>query len=440
MKFIDRMISAFGPARARPQPNAAVQDSGGGVTITSAKDLDDYLRDGETGSAGVSVTPDRSLKVAAVWACVRIIAGAVATMPLGLKQRVDARMRLDASDHPLWKVLRRRPNSWMTSSALRRMLTAHVLLRGNAYCLIVRSLGRVIQLIPLHPDRVRVDQMDDLSLVYTFTRKDGRQVVLPQSEVFHLMGLTLDGFTGVSVISYAAAMIGLSIATDRHSGALFANGTNIGSVLRAKKELGAEAQATLRASLEAYRGAENANKTLILEEDMEFEKLGMTAADAQLVENRKLTRTDIAMFFGVPPHMIGDTEKSTSWGSGIEQQSQGFVAYTLQDWLTTWEETIGRDLITEKEADDGLFAKFNTAGLIRGDMAARFAAYAVARQWGWMSVNDILAREDENPIVGGDVYLQPLNMAEVGKPGTNLPSDALKALNQLIAERSGEKA
>lgn len=437
MNFIDRIMSAFGPARSQGQPRAAVQEAGGGIVIASAKDLDDYIRSGNETTSGEVVTPVTSLKVAAVFACVRIIAGAVGNMPLRLRRRTGPRSSEDASDHPLWKVLRRRPNGWQTPRLFRWLLTTHVLLRGNGYALIVRSMNRVIQLIPLNPDRVRVDQLDDNTLVYTFRRKDGVEVVFPQSDIFHLVGFTLDGVRGVSVITFAAEMIGLSRATDKHSAALFRNGTDIGSVLRSKKQLGLEAQTTLRASLEAYRGAENANKTLILEEDMEFEKLGMTAADAQLIENRKLTRSDIAMFFGVPPHMIGDTEKSTSWGSGIEQQGQGFVAYTLQDWLTTWEETIQCRLLPDDAAE---FAKFNPAGLIRGDMAARFAAYAVARQWGWYSVNDILELEDRNPIDGGDVYLTPLNMAEVGKAPSNLPADALKALNALIADRSAKES
>jgi HK97 family phage portal protein len=432
MRAFDRLRAMFRPA-AKDAPRAAVQEAGGGVTITNAQELEHFLRLGGVAVGGMTVTPESAMRVGAVFACVRIIAGAVATMPLALKRRMDSRTREDASDHPLWTVLRR-PNSWMTRSAFRRMLTAHVLLRGNAYAMIVRGVGgKVIALWPMHPDRVRCEQLDDMSVVYIYRRKDGREITLPKSEVFHLVGLTLDGVTGVSVIRYAASMIGLSLATDAHGQAMFANGTNVGSVLKAKGQLGLEAQAVLRASLEAYRGAENAHKTLILEEDMDFEKLGMTAADAQLVENRKLTRGDIAMFFGVPPHMIGDTEKATSWGSGIEQQSQGFVAYTLQDWLTTWEETIERDLIDPIQ-DPGLFARFNTGGLIRGDMATRFAAYAVARQWGWYSANDVLELEDRNPIPGGDVYLTPMNMAEIGKPGSNMPPDALKALRAFIRE------
>lgn len=408
MGFRDRLASWLAPAL---RPMAAVQSASGGRAITTPDELAAFLRDGgpETASGAV-VTPEKALGVAAVYGCVRIIAGAVATMPLGLKRKVDARTRVDVDDDPVALVLRRKPNEWMTPSGFRRMMTGHVLLRGNAYAMIVRSRGRVVELVPMHPDRVRAEQADDLGVVYTYTRKDGRQIVLPQSDVFHLVGLTLDGVNGVSPLRYARETIGLALQTERHGAALFRNGTSLGGVLATPKKLGKEGQEFLRASLDAYRGAENAHKTMILEEGMEFKPLGMTSEDAQFIETRKFTRSDIAMFFGVPPHMIGDTEKSTSWGSGIEQQSLGFVAYTLQDWLTAWEETITRDLIT----DPAMFARFNPAGLIRGDIKTRYGAYAVGRQWGWLSVNDIRGLEDMNPVEGGDTYLEPLNMQPLG--------------------------
>ena len=411
MAFRDLLPAWFGGRSDGPR--AATQSGGGGVTITTAAQLSEYLSSGAGMSAsGAAVTPETAMRVAAVFGCVRIISGAVATMPLALKRRVDARTRQDASDHSLWRVLRKRPNRWMTPSGFRRMMTAHVLLRGNAYALIVRSGNRVVELIPLHPDRVRVVQADDLGLVYTYTRKDGVQATLQQSEVFHLIGLTLDGVTGVSVIQHARESIGLALTAEKHGNTTFANGTVLGAVLKHPKTIGKEAQEALQASLDRYRGAENAGKTLILEEGMDWTPLGMTAEDAQYIETRKFTRSDIAMFFGVPPHMIGDTEKSTSWGTGIEQQSLGFVAYTLQDWLTAWEETIGRDLISE----DDIYAKFNPAGLLRGDINSRYAAYSTARQWGWLSINDIRELENLNPIENGDDYLQPMNMEPAGTP------------------------
>lgn len=373
--------------------------------------LAEFMRGGLTHS-GAHVTPETALGVAAVYACVRIISGSVATMPLSLKKRVDARTRVDASDHALWKVLCRKPNRWMTPSAFRSMMTTHVLLRGNAYAMIVRSRGNVQELLPLDPDRVKVEQLDDLSLVYTYTRKKGGTLVLPQSDVFHLINKTFDGITGVSVLNYARESVGLAIQTEKHGAKLFENGMTLSSIIRHPNQLSDEASNRLKASLEAYRGAENAHKSLLLEEGMDFQPLGMTQEDAQFIQTRQFSRSEIAMFFGVPPHMIGDNEKNTSWGSGIEQQSLGFVAYTLQEWLTAWGETISRDLIGDNEPD--IYAQFKLAGLVRGDIKTRFEAYAIARQWGWASSNDIRELEDLNPIENGDTYLEPLNMVPAG--------------------------
>ncbi|UWL62488.1 MULTISPECIES: phage portal protein [Brucella/Ochrobactrum group] len=406
----------FGGAKPpAASPRASFQDAGGGIVITTAQQLEEALRSGAVTASGTTVTPNSAMRVAAVYACVRIISGAVATLPLHIKRRVDERTRQDASDTPIWTVLRRRPNRWQTPSQFRRMLQAHLLLRGNAYAMIVRSRGNVQELIPLHPDRVEVKQTDDLTLEYTYKRQDGRRIQLAQTEVFHLVGLTLDGVHGVSAISYARETIGLSLAMEDHGASTFRNGARVSGVLKHPNKLGPEAVAHLKAGLEEFRsGGEQEGKNLILEEGMDYARIAMTAEDAQWLEARKFSRTDIAMFFGVPPHMIGDTEKSTSWGTGIEQQSIGFVAYTLEDHLTMWEEAINRDLIG---ADDNLYARFNRAALVKGDIKARWDAYVKGLQWGVYSPNEIRALEDQNPRDGGDVFYPPPNTA--GAPITN---------------------
>lgn len=397
-------------------PRAAASD--GGTEITTPEELEGFLRSGNATASGASVNPDSSMRVAAVFRCVTLIAGAVATMPLQLKRRVSDRETATASDEVEALLFRNRPNRWMTPSAFKRMMQAHVLLRGNAYALkVFDHRQRVVGLLPIHPDRVKPRQRKDLAIEYVYTRPSGGTVVLKQDEVFHLLGLTFDGVEGVSVIKYAREAVGLAMQTERHGAAVFKNGASVGAVLRAKGKLGKEAQDNLRSSLDAYRGADNAAKALILEEDMDFKPLGMTQEDAQYIETRKFSRSEIFMFFGVPPHMGGDTEKSTSWGTGIEQQSLGFVAYTLEDWLTTWEETSNRDLIGAAS----FFYRFNRAALVRGDINTRYQAYNIGRNGGWLSVNDIRAWEDMNPIEGGDEYLQPLNMQPVGAT-SNEPS------------------
>lgn len=412
MSFWSRI---FGGKPAAAEPRAAVQQAGGGVTITTSQELENALRSGSATAAGIAVTPDRAMRVAAVFACVRIRSGVVANMPLHIKRRVDARTREDASDHPLWSIFRRRPNRWQTPSQFKRMLTAHLLLRGNAYAMIVRSRGNILSLVPLHPDRVRCTQNDDLSLSYVYTRKDGGQVRLAQSEVFHLVGLTLDGVNGVSVITYARETIGLSLAMEEHGATVFKNGARVSIVLKHPNKLGKEGLEFLRASLDDYRaGGESEGKALILEEGMDTSRLAMTSEDAQWIESRKFSRSDIAMFFGVPPHMIGDTEKSTSWGTGIDSQTQGFVTFSAEDDLTTWEEAINRDLVTDNDND--IYARFNRASLVKGDIKVRWEAHVKALQWGVMSPNEVRALEDLNPREGGDTFYPPPNTAGGDKP------------------------
>lgn len=400
----------FGGSASATNPRASYQDKGGGIVINTPQDLAKALTAAGLTASGSNVTANSAMKVAAVYACVRIRSGVPANMPLHVKRRVDTRTRQDASDHPLWNVLRRKPNRWQTPSQFKRMLGAHLLLRGNAYAMIVRSRGEVKELIPLHPDRVETRQNDDLSISYVYTRRDGRKVTLEQKEVFHLVGLTLDGVNGVSVITYARETIGLSLAMENHGATVFKNGARVSTVLRHPARLGPEGRENLRASLDEYRaGGESEGKALILEEDMDVKPLAMTAEDAQWIESRKFSRTDIAMFFGVPPHMIGDTEKSTSWGTGIETQTRGFVTFCAEDDLTTWEETINRDLISDDEPD--IYARFNRNALVKGDIKARWEAYTKALQWGVYSPNEVRALEDENPREGGDIYYPPPNTA-----------------------------
>lgn len=392
------------------QPRASFQDGGGGVVINTSQQLEEALRAGSVSSSGAPVTPTTAMKTSAVYASVRIISGAVANMPLHIKRRVDARTREDASDDPLWMVLRRKPNRWQTPSQFRRMMQAHLLLRGNAYAMIVRSVGVVKELVPLNPDRVDLKQNDDLSLEFTYTRKDGRKIKLAQHEVFHLVGLTLDGVHGVSPITYARETIGLALAMENHGATTFKYGARPSTVLVHPKALGPEGIENLRASLDEFRsGGEKEGRALILEEGIDVKPLAMTAEDAQWLGGREFSRVDIAMFMGVPPSMLGDNSGSDSnWGTGLEQKSLGFVAYTLEDWLTTWEETIGRDLI---EDGSNLYARFNRAALVKGDIKARWEAYVKGLQWGVYSPNEIRALEDENPREGGDVYYDPPNTA-----------------------------
>lgn len=391
---------------ARP----AAQSKDGGRVITTSEDLATALRMGLGTHSGSHVTADSAMGVAAVYACVRIISGSVANLPLQVKRRVDDKTREEASDHPLWVLLSRKPNRWQTPAQFKRFMQMSLLLRGNAYAHIVRSRGRVIELLPLQADRMRMSQTDGLELEYEYQRANGRPEKLRQQEVMHLVGMSLDGVSGVSVIKYARETIGLSLAMEQHGATQFKNGLRPSAVLSHPGSLGKEGAEFLRSSLDEFRaGGDREGRALILEEGMKADTLSMTPEDAQWIEGRKFSRSDIAMFFGVPPHMIGDTEKSTSWGTGIEQQGTGFVTFTLEDHLTVWEQTVARDLIGDDERD--IYARFNRSALTKGDIKTRWETHTRAMQWGALSPNEVRAIEDMNPRDGGDIYYDPPNMA-----------------------------
>lgn len=390
-------------------PRNAVQDSGGGVLIRNSHDLEQYMRDGATTKSGAVVNADTAMRQGAVYACVRLLSGPPATLPLHIKRRVDARTREDASDSDLHVLLNRKPNRWQKPHQFKRMLMAHVLLRGNAVCLKVVSRGRVIELLPLDPERVRISQNDDLSIGYRYTRRDGGQSTFRQEEVFHLFGLTLNGFEGVTPITYARETIGLAMAQEGYGASSFKNGLRASGVLTTDQKVSNEARANLKSSLDDYReGGESEGKFLVLEEGLKPAEVKMTAQDAQWVEARKLSRSDIAMFYGVPPSMIGDNSSSDSnWGTGLEQKANGFVTFTLEDYLTMWEEGITIDL----NSDPAIYAKYNRAALVKGDIKARWEAYVKGLQWGVWSPNEVRALEDQNPREGGDIYYPPPNTA-----------------------------
>lgn len=412
-------------SRAAPAMPRASSTIDGGLVINTPAGLEAALREGNVSLSGAMVTADSAMRIGAVFGCVRIITSGVAVLPIDIKQRVDERTRRDRDDHPLSAVLRRRPNGWQTRSQFRRQMQANLLLRGNAYALIVRSpvTGAVQSLIPLHPDRVRVSQQEDLSLIYDYTRRDGVRVRLTQQEVFHLVGLSLDGVSGVSVISYARETMGLAATMERHGAEIFSNGALVSGVLSHPKRLGPENVQTLRESLEDFRahGARGGG-ALVLEEGMTYERIGLSSVDAQWIEEQKFTRSNIAMFFGVPPHMLGDTEKSTSWGSGIEQQRLGYLADVLEDHLTTWEDAINTQLLGAGDLD--IYARFNRSAAVRGDIKTRWESYIRGLQWGVLSPNDVLAMEDRNPREGGDIYYPPPNTAgsATGKDMSNEPA------------------
>lgn len=408
MSYLSNLLGAL---TGRPRASTTYD-----LTNMTPEQVRDFLRVGgsmETAS-GAIVNDNSAMRVAAAWRCVNIISGTVGSLPMDLIRRESEKVRRPAVGHPLRKVLTVKPNIWQTPSEFRRMMQMHLLLRGNAYALKVRVGRDVVGLIPIIPDRVMVEQLPDLSLRYQVTRKSGAVQFYQQSEILHLRGMSLDGVKGLSVIGHMRESLGLALQGEQAGAKLMKNGQFVSGVLKHPGKLSPEAYGRLKASIAESSGSENSGSTRILEEGMDFAAVAMKATDLQFLEQRNFQRYDIAMFFGVPPHMIGATEKTTSWGSGIEQMGIGFVTYTLNDWLVTWQEALKRDVINESEWET-IDVRFFPQALLKGDTKTQWDAFTRGRQWGVYSANDVRALLDLNPREdeAGDDYAVPPNETQV---------------------------
>ena len=366
-------------------------------------------------SSGKAVNEKTALQTTAVYACVRILAETIASLPLHT-YRYSPGGKEKAQDHPLYHLLHSEPNPEMTSFVFRETLMGHLLLWGNAYAQIIRDgRGRVLGLYPLLPSKMLVNRTDQGILFYQY-EKDGRTYFLPDTDVLHIPGLGFDGLVGYSPVAMAKNAIGMAIATEEYGAKFFANGASPGGVLEhpgVVKDPG-----KIRESWNAvYQGSGNAHRVAVLEEGMKFQPIGIPPEQAQFLETRKYQLNEIARIFRIPPHMIGDLEKSSF--SNIEQQSLEFVMYTLDPWVISWEQAISRALFSDSEKRQ-YFVKFNVDGLLRGDYQSRMNGYAVGRQNGWLSANDIRELENLNrisPELGGDLYLINGNMTKLADAG-----------------------
>lgn len=384
------------------------------TTSRAFRDLDDpevaeYLRGGAVSSSGAVVNMSSALGVSTAWRCTLLLSGICGNFPADLMQRVDEKTRVAAVGHPLRTVLTDSPNGWQTPAEFRKMLTGHAINKGDGFALKITSAGRVIALWPLDdPDRMEIVQNDDMSLSYTFTTRKGRKVRLQQSELLHLRGFSVDGIRGIGVLRAAREALGESMSQQSAGGRMLKNGVLAGGAVKTPQALSDEAYARLKADLDSNNaGPENAGKLLILEDGLDYATNMFSAADQQFLEGRRFSRTDIAMFYGVPPFLLGDTEKSTSWGTGLEQQNTGFIQYTGLDLHVMWEQAVRRDLLTKADRDAGFYFKIYADVLLRADAKTRNENYARALGSGggqpWMTVNEVRALEDLPPLPGCDV-------------------------------------
>lgn len=404
--------SLFGFGQARDKPTNKAADAGYSFLF------------GRT-TSGKPVNETTAMQTTAVYSCVRILAETLASLPLHVYKYKDGGGKELVHDHPLYWLLHDEPNPEMTSFVFRETLMSHLLIWGNAYAQVIRDgAGRVMALYPLLPNKMQVERDARGELYYIYSKdtdenpmiKKYGEIILKKDEVLHIPGLGFDGLIGYSPIAMAKNAVGMTLACEEYGASFFANGANPGGVLEHPGIL--KDPAKVRESWNAvYRGANNAHKVAVLEEGMKYQQIGIPPEEAQFLETRKFQLNEIARLYRIPPHMIGDLDKSSF--SNIEQQSLEFVKYTLQPWLVRWEQSLQSSLLLPGEKGT-YFIKLNVDGLLRGDYQSRMNGYATGRQNGWFSTNDIREMENLNPIPaeeGGDLYLINGSMTKLKDAG-----------------------
>nr|DAV96367.1 MAG TPA: Portal [Caudoviricetes sp.] len=426
-----KSLFGFGQARDKPVDKAA--DAGYSFLF------------GRT-TSGKPVNERTAMQTTAVYACVRILAEAVASLPLHVYEYQDDGGKKLVHDHPLYYLLHDEPNPEMTSFVFRETLMSHLLIWGNAYAQIIRDgAGRVLGLYPLLPDKMEVQRDDKGNIYYVYSRnsdenpmfKEYGNIKLKAEDVFHIPGLGFDGLIGYSPIAMAKNAVGMTLACEEYGASFFANGANPGGVLEHPGVL--KDPSKVRESWNSvYRGVSNAHKIAVLEEGMKYQQIGIPPEEAQFLETRKFQINEIARLYRIPPHMVGDLDKSSF--SNIEQQSLEFVKYTLDPWVIRWEQSLQRSLLLPGEKGK-YFIKLNVDGLLRGDYQSRMNGYAVGRQNGWFSANDIREMENMNPIPdeeGGNLYLINGAMTKLADAGVFAKTDTGQQ-NAPAQENSGKR-
>lgn len=364
------------------------------------------LFDGTPSDSGVRVTEDKALTMSAVWRAVNLIAGSIASLPLHAYRTVGAGREIVTSGQAA--DLLANPHEDMTAFEFWEITAAHLLLWGNAYAWKARNAhGRPVKLVGLHPSRVKPGRTSDGVKVYSI---DSGRIVATDEDLLHIPGFSTDGIVGLSPIAVARQGIGLALAAEQYGAKLFGSGSLATGVLETDQRLtSAQADAIHARWKDKRSGLKSAHEVIVLDSGAKFHQLTIPPVEAQFLESRKFQVSEIARMFGVPPHMLMDTEKSTSWGTGIEQQSIGFVVYTLRPWLTRIEQRVTRILRPEP-----VYARFSVEGLLRGDSKQRGQFYQLMWGLGALSTNDIRAYEEQPPVEGGNARYVPLNYGLLG--------------------------
>lgn len=367
-------------------------------------DADAWARLGASSSAGVNVNNGNVMTLSSAWACGRLISETIGTLPLGINERTRDGRR-PAPQHPLDFILGMQPNSDTVSSVHWEAVVAAMLFRGAARCEKLMVGERLVGLEFLYPDRLTISRGADGAKEYRYTQEDGRQRRIQASRIWTIPGFSLDGKNGVSVIHYGANVFGAALATDQAAAGTFRRGLMPTVWFKYPNVLKKEQRDDAREMIEnRLSGAINAGKPAILENGMEVGNLGIDPVDAQLLESRRFSVEEICRWFRVPPWMVGHTDKSTSWGTGIEQQMIGFLTFTLAPWLKRIEQYIVKDLMSPADRSR-YYPKFAVEGLLRADSAARAAFYSVMVNNGILTRDEVRELEDRAPMGGNAAVL-----------------------------------
>lgn len=385
----------------------ATQTTGPGRISSTPDEIQEALLRELEGSKSLfgPISDANAMSVAAVWACVRLLSTAVAMLPVALYRKDGEKNVLDVKN-PVHRLIAVRPNHWQSPFEFWQMAVGRMLTKGNFYAQKVVYRGEVTDLLPLSSDRVEPVQSITNGISYVYTRDDGSKISFPQKEILHIRSLCLDGLKGLGTLEYARNSIGANIHMEMHGAGMMQNAATPSGALETDLELTDEAFERLRKGIdEHHAGAKNAGRPLILESGLKWKAMSMNAEDLAFIDQRKLTRSEIAMFFGVPPHMIGDIERGTSWGSGIEQQNLGFLVHTLMPYLVNIQQACLRDLLPLTDQPN-FIVKFDTSILTRADFVSRQNGLDKMKRSGVLSANEWRKIEGYDPIPGedGDAY------------------------------------
>lgn len=376
----------------------------------SSADLVGLFSGSET-SSGVTVTPDSAIKYPTVWACVALLADSIAQLPCHVYTKNKNGSKSRVHDTALSVLLSRGPNFFQSTFDYTSFMVTALAMRGNHYAFVSKTpSGEVLEIIPFAPQSVEMKREGFKNIRYEVSQDGGGKEIYPLEKMTHVRGLSLDGFIGVSPITYHMETIGLSKAAERYGARLFKNGARPSGIIKHPSELSEPAYERIRKYWQEMYGGSNVGKTAILEEGADYETISMSNEDAQYLDVRQFQRTEICSIYRIPPHMIGDLTKSSF--SNITQQSLEFVKYTILPWCRRIELTMMRDLLSEKDHKKGMFVEFLVDGLERADIKTRYDAYKAGIDGGFLSANEVRRKENMNPREGGDIYLAPLNMVD----------------------------